>query len=234
MYMHGMMPAGRRQLDQEVQNLSPLVTELLRSYGEDEERTAGIRRAVLVGYLVGRGMQPAAALGVVPQYLRTVASPPAPAASWTAPESAWTAPEPTASVKQADDLASALEGFLRDQAAAQRFYRSLEESTELPFAKEALRHAREDEVKHYRMLSGLYREVTGRPYQAPPPTPPATYASLREGLVAAIRDELGAYEAYRDQYLKASDPNIRDLFFELMTDEIEHAVRFSTALQLLG
>jgi rubrerythrin len=47
-------------------------------------------------------------------------------------------------------------------------------------------------------------------------------------------NEYEAMEEYRNEYLRATDRATRNLWFELMTDELEHATRFNYALQVLA
>lgn len=121
---------------------------------------------------------------------------------------------------------------MKDQVTAANFYRELGEMAENETVKRYIMHAREDEQEHYRLLRQLHQELTGRTFEARPAK--VTYASLTDGLLKAIDDEVEAYEEYRNEYLRYTDPRIRQLFFELMTDEIEHATRFNTALYILA
>ncbi len=86
-------------------------------------------------------------------------------------------------------------------------------------------HAKDDEVQHFRLLSRLYVRLTGR--EPAIQTPTTTFSSYREGVALAFRQELEAAELYRDMYLQTRVPNIRDVLFRIMTDEMEHAQRFT-------
>ena len=81
------------------------------------------------------------------------------------------------------------------------------------------------------MLQDLYRSLTGRTFEAQ--VQPVEFASLAEGLKRAMDDEYEAMEEYRDVYLSTGNARIRNLFFELMTDELEHATRFNYALDVV-
>lgn len=129
-------------------------------------------------------------------------------------------------------LVSRVETYLQDEASAAVFYRELANKVENPTVRAYLIEAMEDEQKHFRLLSRLYQHLTGCTYQVrPEPTP---FTTVREGLLKAAGDEIDAYEAYKDEYQRYDDPEIRRLFFELFSDEIEHAVRFNTALHILA
>lgn len=122
--------------------------------------------------------------------------------------------------------------YMQDQASAVQFYRELGAMAPVPKIREYLRHAADDEQRHYELLGQLYRALTGQTYTATPEK--VSFASFRDGLLMAIDDELEAYEEYRDEYLRYPTPQIRQVFFELLSDEIEHAVRFNTALHLMN
>ncbi len=128
------------------------------------------------------------------------------------------------------DLVRRIREYLNDQISAARFYRELSEQATEPRIKESILHAMEDEQKHFRMLQDLHRNLTGQEYAATPTQ--TSFASLIDGLVQAARDEIEAFEGYRDEYLRTRDPRIQAIWFELMTDEIEHATKFNTALHI--
>lgn len=132
------------------------------------------------------------------------------------------------------DLARELPKFLNDQATAVKFYTDLmEEAREAGLGERAIdfiKHAREDEQKHVRLFSNLYRALTGRTYE--PRAREVRYENLLEGLAMAVGDELEAAEEYRTIYLREGNRQVRATFFEAMTDEMEHATRFTFVRQL--
>jgi len=118
-----------------------------------------------------------------------------------------------------------LEKAINDELAAVEFYTRLMEMAPSSEAREFIEHARDDEKKHYRVLSRLYISLTGR--QPTVRQPVVTVISFCEGVKEALKDELEAAEMYRDMYLSTRNPQIRDILFETMTDEMEHATRFT-------
>jgi rubrerythrin len=129
-------------------------------------------------------------------------------------------------------LIQEIEKAMQDQATAAAFYQELMDQAGDPVVKDYINHAREDEIKHYRMLGDLHREIAGRPFDARPQK--VEYANLAAGLFRAMNNEYEAMEFYRGIYLRNPEKRVRDVFFELMTDELEHATRFNYALQVLG
>ena len=220
---------------QVIQLTQPLVAEMQRRLQAGAPATAVLTESTLAGYLIGRGAPPQAAAQTLRQWaaegilVQAGAAPPVPVAP-PVPAAPPPVPAPTAAPTHRE-LVPHIERFMKDEASAAAFYAELMALAEDPMVKDFIDHAREDEEKHYRMLGELYRELTGRTYEVGPDK--VEYAGLREGLKIALDDELEAAEEYRDVYLSTKDQRIRDLFFELMTDEMEHATRFTFSLQMV-
>ncbi|GAB6935246.1 MAG: ferritin-like domain-containing protein [Calditerricola sp.] len=111
------------------------------------------------------------------------------------------------------------------ERSAIAFYRRLLDMAPNDEHRKQIEHAYEDEKKHYRMFENLYIRLTGRRPDVKPMT--VTFATYEEGLKKAFYDELEAAELYRDTQLLTRNKAIRDIFYEAMTDEMEHAARFS-------
>lgn len=118
-----------------------------------------------------------------------------------------------------------LEQAIADEAEAAEFYRYLESIAPNAEAREQVHHATEDEIKHHRMLSHLYRRLTGRHPAVEQPV--IERPGFAAGVYMAFNDELEAAEHYRDMLLSTRDMAIRDMMFEIMMDEMEHADRFT-------
>lgn len=130
-------------------------------------------------------------------------------------------------------LARRIENYLQDEVTANRFYQELAAQSQNETVKRYLLEAARDEQKHFQLLSQLYQRITGRP--APRPQPQEqSFPTLRDALLKAIDNEFEAYEEYKTEYQRFADPQIRWIFFELFSDEIEHAVRFNTALHIMA
>ncbi len=117
-----------------------------------------------------------------------------------------------------------LSGAINDQATAVKFYEALEDMAPSKY-RGFVSHAKNDEMLHVRLLSKLYRKLTGRhPNVLVEKT---QFSSYKDGVELAFRSELEAAELYRDMYLCTRVPEIRDILFRTMTDEMEHAQRFN-------
>jgi rubrerythrin len=228
--------------EQVTQAMMPIVAEANRIFDDGATMQSVLREAVLAGFLMGRGAAPEQAMqtvlqwrmsGLVPSLVRQMRSDvprtlPAPAGALPAPATGGAAP---LTPRDRELLGTQVQKFIQDQANAAAFYRELMEQVPGQELKAYVEHALEDEQKHYQMLTQLYRELTGRTYEAQ--AQPTEFADLRTGLKMAMDDEYEASEEYRDVYLRYQNQQIRDLFFELMNDELEHATRFNYVLQSL-
>lgn len=233
----GGQPAQQQQMaspDQLVQSLMPVVNEAMKIFDAGVSLPSVLRETATAAYLMGRGMAPGQAVETVLRW-RLSGGVPALIRAQRAETGTATA-QGTVQVeavgRERQGLVPLVEQFMRDEASAAVFYAQLADQVQDAAVRDYIRHAMEDEQKHYRMLGDLYRQLTGRTYEARP-EPPAV-PDLLTGLKRAMDDEYEAMEQYRDVYLKSRDQNIRNLFFELMTDELEHATRFNYALQVLA
>ncbi|MDI3535179.1 MAG: hypothetical protein PWQ82_1544 [Thermosediminibacterales bacterium] len=116
-----------------------------------------------------------------------------------------------------------------DEIEAAKFYRELKKMAPSELHTENIQHAIDDEVKHRNMLTQLYMALTGRPPMvmgAPSSSCNIISEEYREGLLKAFHDELEAAEFYRSMLFSTTSTPIRDILFEIMTDEMEHADRF--------
>lgn len=119
---------------------------------------------------------------------------------------------------------------INNEITAVEFYTKLMDMAPCADAKNQIEHPRDDEMKHYRMLCQLYMALTG--YQPAVQKSITNVTDFCSGIEEALNDELSAAESYRDMYLNTSNMSIRDILFEIMTDEMEHATRFSFVYSL--
>lgn len=130
----------------------------------------------------------------------------------------------SAGFKDYPQFIALLQEAINDEASAIQFYDQLVPGAP-PDYRDFVTHARDDEVTHLQMFRRLYRKLTGSEASVTPTaTPLATY---KRGVETAFRNELKAAELYRDMYLSTRIPKVRNVLFKAMTDEMEHAQRFS-------
>jgi len=114
---------------------------------------------------------------------------------------------------------------IHDEATAISFYRILMESAQNETQRANIEHAYNDEQQHLKMFTHLYHKLTGK--QPGVEREKVSFASYEVGLEKALAGELSAAELYRNMYLSVRLPRVRDMLFRALTDEMEHAQRFS-------
>lgn len=115
---------------------------------------------------------------------------------------------------------------MRGEAEARKYYKKLMGMAPNEKEENIIDHFFEDETKHFSKFRMLFEMITGKePEIGNAKTP--DFDNYLEGVEQAILDELEAYEFYRDIYLSGNNPIVRDIFFEALTDESEHAAHLN-------
>jgi rubrerythrin len=112
---------------------------------------------------------------------------------------------------------------MKDKGSARKYYKRLIGMAPDEKEAEIIEHFYEDETKHLSKFRMLFEMTTGKEPEIGSVNTPE-FESYIEGIEHAIPKELEACEFYRDIYLASSNPIVRDVFFEALTDENEHAV----------
>lgn len=105
-------------------------------------------------------------------------------------------------------------------------YQRMMEMTKDPMVKKQIKFAYDDEIKHYKMFQQMYYQLTGKRVDFPLPTNIERYSSLMEAVQSSIEGENEAVDLYREIYSLMTNKQMRDMVFEIITDEQEHAGRF--------
>lgn len=127
--------------------------------------------------------------------------------------------------KDYDRFINQLTASIKGQREAISFYRGLLQLAPSEFARNQVQFALSDEQRHNQILTNLYVHLTGhQPSVNPQPKIPSNFLN---GLTQALNDELEAADTYKQMYLNANQVWIRDIFFDIMHDEHEHATRFA-------
>lgn len=114
---------------------------------------------------------------------------------------------------------------MQDEKHDRKKYKSMLTMTKKVKIRNQIKSAYEDEGKHYAMFRHLYFELTGEDIDVP--TPMVKLAKTLTGNIkTSINGELDAVEMYRQIYSLLQDPDERNMVFEIITDEQEHATRF--------
>lgn len=128
-----------------------------------------------------------------------------------------------------DDYDSKLLDMLKeamlDEKKDNRKYRIMMDMTDNREVIDQIRYAYEDEAKHYKMFQEIYEDLTGKEIQVPSPEQDK-YSRLIDAVKSSINGELEAVELYRDIRSMLRGKRHRDMVYEIITDEQEHATRF--------
>lgn len=121
---------------------------------------------------------------------------------------------------------------MKDERADREKYRIMMEMARDPRVRRQINFAFEDEGKHYKMFQQILFKLTGKMTDVPVPEIKRP-ANLIEGVESSIDGELEAVELYRDILAMLPTKQMRDMLYEIITDEQEHAVRFTYLYSVL-
>jgi rubrerythrin len=121
---------------------------------------------------------------------------------------------------------------MHDEKHDNKKYRMMMDMTDNKDVRDNIRHAYEDEAKHYRMFQEIYRDLTGEEIEIPTPKVELSDRFI-DNIKSSIQGELGAVELYRDIRSMLNTKRHRDMLFEIITDEQEHAARFIYSYAIL-
>lgn len=127
--------------------------------------------------------------------------------------------------KTPQKLVDLLVEAMKDERSDRAKYKAMMEMTCSDKCRKQINFAFEDEGKHYKMFQYIYRQLTGQDIEIPLPRPDKIN-SLKEAIEGSIQGELEAVELYRKIYAMLPNRQMRDMLYEIITDEQEHATRF--------
>jgi len=112
-------------------------------------------------------------------------------------------------------------------------YKKMMEMTNDPAVIKQIKFAYDDEIKHYQMFRQIYYQLTGRAINIPLPAEVEKYDNIMDAVKSSIEGEHEAVDLYRDIHAMLPNQRLRDMVFEIITDEIEHANRFVYSYAML-
>ncbi|MGM0369923.1 MAG: ferritin family protein [Bacillota bacterium] len=125
----------------------------------------------------------------------------------------------------------AIESELRDSA----YYRALADIAPNQFAAEIITEFANDEREHAYQLEQAYQRITGNNFSSQYEYEFELEAGDYESeLEKSIVEETGDYKKYKSYYLMTKNPYLRDVFFNAMHDEAQHAQRELYLLHVYG
>jgi rubrerythrin len=122
-------------------------------------------------------------------------------------------------------LLDMIKDAMKDERHDNKKYKMMIDMTENKEIRENIRHAYEDEAKHYRMFQDIYDDLTGEGIEIPVPKVDMADRFV-DNVKSSIQGELEAVEMYRDIRAMLTSKKHRDMLYEIITDEQEHATRF--------
>ena len=115
-----------------------------------------------------------------------------------------------------------LRSALKDEKITADYYRKLADRIQDDHDEQILLNISLDEIKHGKLLSEIYEKITGEQFLEITVDEKMPAGSLGEEFLDSMEDEIGDYLFYRDLYLAMFQPEMRDILFEIMTDEQCH------------
>jgi rubrerythrin len=122
-------------------------------------------------------------------------------------------------------LLDMIKDAMKDERHDNKKYKMMSEMTENREIRENIHHAQVDEAKHYRMFQDIYEDLTGEDIEIPVPKVDLADRFV-DNVKSSIQGELDAVEMYRDIRAMLTSKKHRDMVYEIITDEQEHATRF--------
>jgi rubrerythrin len=121
-------------------------------------------------------------------------------------------------------LVTGIEEYIHDELKDSKYYSILATKAPTKRAKDLLMEFSRDEQGHAQNFMKAYYMLTGREYTpqiVEVPNVPDYKEALKERILAETHD----YKKYGEEYLKACNPYLKDLFFMTRTVEAQHAMK---------
>lgn len=130
------------------------------------------------------------------------------------------------------NLLDLIKEAMKDERADRTKYKTMVEMAKNEKIRKQVEFAYMDEGKHYKMFQQIYYALTGKMIDIPAPKPePIT--KFIDAVETSINGELEAVELYRKIQSMLPNMKLRDMLFEIITDEQEHATRFVYIFSIL-
>lgn len=136
-------------------------------------------------------------------------------------------------VSRAETLQDLLLEAMKDERHDRVKYKDMMDMTKDEKVRRQIQFAYDDEGKHYQMFQQIARAIYKRPLQVETPQV-EKYDNLKDAVESSINGELDAVELYRKIMSMMPNMKLRDMMFEIITDEQEHASRFIYLNSLLS
>ncbi len=115
---------------------------------------------------------------------------------------------------------------LKDETMDYNYYGKLANLARTQEDKEIIKGVQMDEQKHFLLISDIYFKMTGEKPKVEAGVKPISRNLLRE-YEKSILSEINGMEFYRKLYFSFLNVQIRDMIFEILTDEQQHSTKFT-------
>jgi rubrerythrin len=132
-----------------------------------------------------------------------------------------------------ENILDLIKEAMKDERHDRVKYKNMMEMANTEKIVKQIEFAYMDEGKHYKMFQQIYYVLTGKIIDIPVPKV-ETYNKLLDAVETSINGELEAVELYRKIQSLLPNMKLRDMLFEIITDEQEHATRFTYVYSMLN
>ena len=115
---------------------------------------------------------------------------------------------------------------MKDERHDRVKYYKMMQMTDDPEVIKQIKYAYDDEIKHYEMFQQILFALTRRRLDIPMPNEIEQYDTLMDAVQSSIKGENEAVDLYREIFSQLDNKQMRDMVFEIITDEQEHFNRF--------
>lgn len=122
------------------------------------------------------------------------------------------------------DISSMIEKAIDGEYSAISCYKNLITLAPSNSIKEKITEIRNDELRHFRTFSSLYKQLTGKEHT--PKMVEKCPKQYKQGIDFAFKDEQETVDFYLDIASKTNNPKIKEEFSRAAHDEQNHAVWF--------
>lgn len=135
-------------------------------------------------------------------------------------------------VNRNDDMAEIIQiivDSINDEKEDEMFYDFLIRSTATREDQDMITSIRNDERHHRELLKEVYKSLTGKPFTESQNRDMAQDEKITymQGLRKAFMGEITAFERYRKVLSRMIDRQNYNKIFEIMTDEMKHAIKYN-------
>lgn len=117
-----------------------------------------------------------------------------------------------------------LQTYINAELSDSALYKELAKSAPNDEYRKLLLEFSEDEQSHADNFMRIYKMLTGKNYM-PEVKPPVISDSFNDVLRDRVLDESGDFRKYGEQYIRTSNPILKNAYYTARTDENVHALR---------